>query len=534
MKLDDVTKAAIRSPADEDAVEKGYRYEPHYGEHVCRFFRHLKHTKGQWAGQTFELLEWQRDDVVMPLFSWVNEQGHRRYRMAYIEVPKKNGKSTLCAGLALYLLAGDNEAGAEVYIAACDRNQAGIVYREASAMAKGSELLSDYITPSDSVKNLSLPSTNSFLRVISRESTTAEGLNIHGLIFDELHGQKSRDLWDTLRYGGASRLNPMLISITTAGYDRLSICYEQRTYAEKVRDGIINDESFFPYIRCACEEDDWQDEQIWKKANPSFAVTFTERDFRQAFREAVESPVKENAFKRYRLNIWTEQANRWIQMHRWDDCAEVVHADSRRGQDCYAGLDLSSTQDTSALVLFFPDDNSVVPFFWIPKDNARRREKNDRVPYITWSNQGLLELTPGDAIDYSFIRRRINELSKDFKIREIAYDPWNATQLALQLKEEDGFHMIEFRQGTISMNEPAKCLESMIIKSELKHGGNPILRWMASNVAVRPDASGNIRFDKEHSMEKIDGIVALTMAIGRAIVQTKHESIYETQGLRTV
>jgi phage terminase large subunit-like protein len=528
-------KKWIKSEADERAVANGCFYDEGAGIYVVDFFRELRHTKGKWAGKPFELLPWQAEDVIKPLFGWMNAKGFRRYRIAYIEIPKKNGKSAMCSGLALYLLAADEEPGAEVYCAAADRDQAGIVYREASAMAKSCKILKDYIHASDSIKNLALPSTNSFLRAISRESTTAEGLNIHGLIFDELHAQKTRDLWDTLRYGGASRDDPMIISITTAGYDRESICWEQHDYACKVRDGIIQDDTFFPYIRAAEEGDDWTDPEVWKKANPSWKETFSEEDFLQAFNEAKESSAKENSFKRYRLNIWTEQATRWLKMASWDKCAGEVLRKELRGKPCWLGLDLAATTDIAALVAVFPSEgNAVLPFFWVPEENATKREHRDRVPYLTWAREGLVELIPGKSIKVEYIRRRINEIAKEFSVQEIGYDPWNAGSLATQLEEEDGFTLVQVRQGYVTMNEPSKYLEKLILDEDIRHGGNPVLRWMASNVAVEIDTTMNIKPSKKHSYERIDGVVALIIALSRMMLRTEKRSVYARRGILRV
>jgi phage terminase large subunit-like protein len=501
------------------------------------FERHLCHTIGEWAGKPFLLMPWQREDVLMPLFGWEDAHGRRRYRSAYIEIPKKNGKSGMCSGIALYLMAADGEPGAQVFCAAASREQAGIVYREASAMARSSPLLRDYIVPSDSIKNLALPSANAFLRVISSESYTAEGLNIHGLIFDELHAQKTRDLWDALRYGGASRRQPLLVSITTAGWDRESICHEQHQRALGILDGSIEDDTFFAYIRAAEEGDDWKDPSVWRKANPSMGVTINEEDFAREAKEAQESPAKENAFKRYRLNIWTEQAERYLPMDRWDAIVAVVDADALRGRECYGGLDLSTTEDITAFVLVFPEQGGgyrVLPFFWIPQEGIRKRERLQRFDFTSAMRAGLVEATPGETIDYDRIRAKINALGKLYNIREIARDKWNATQITTQLMG-DGFTLIDFGQGYKDMTAPTKELLRLVLEGKLLHGGNRVLRWMASHVAVDMDAAGNVKPTKERSADKIDGIVATIMAIGRAMLkQSARPSVYKKRGLLTL
>lgn len=431
-------------------------------------------------------------------------------------IPTHN--STLSSGISLYLLVADGESGAEVYCAAADRMQAGIVYKEAASMVRNSPVLAARLKVTDSQKNISHAASGSFLRVLSSEAYTSEGLNIHGLIFDELHAQRNRDLWDALRYGGAAREQPLLLSITTAGYDRHSICYEQHDYARKVLDGVIEDVAFFPFIRAAGEGDDWTKPKTWRKANPSFGVTINAEDFAQACKEAQDSPAKENAFRRYRLNQWTEQAVRWLRMEDWDACAGEIDPGALEGERCYAGLDLASTTDVAAFVLYFPDEGQVLPYFFVPAENARERERRDRVPYPLWARQGALETTEGNIIDYDVIRRRINELADLYDIQEIATDPWNATQLTTQLSG-DGFEVVAFRQGFASMSAPTKELEKRVRGGRLQHGEHPVLRWMASNVAVEHDAAENLKPSKKVSTERIDGIVALIMALGRAMVE---------------
>jgi len=536
--LQEDTKRWTRSHADEVAVANGCTFSERLACHAVEFFeKHLRHTIGEWAGKPFILMPWQRDDVIKPLFGWLDARGRRRYRMAYIEVPKKNGKSGMCSGLALYLLAADSEPGAQVYCAAASREQAGIVYREASAMAKASPLLKDYVLPSDSVKNLAIPSANAFLRVVSSESYTAEGLNIHGLIFDELHAQKNRELWDALRYGGASRRQPLIVSITTAGWDRESICYELHQRALGILDGTPEDDSFFAYVRAAGDQDDWQSPEVWKKANPSLGVTIDEVDFAREAHEAAESPAKENSFKRYRLNIWTEQAVLWLRMESWDACQELVDPAALAGRECYGGLDLSSTQDFSAFVLVFPEVGGgyqVLPFFWLPDEGLRERQRDLRLNITNHVRGGLIDVTSGNVIDYDRIRAKINELGKLYRIKEIARDRWNATQITTQL-QGDGFAMVEYGQGFKDMTAPTKEMQKLVLEGKLRHGRNPVLRWMASHTAVDQDAAGNVKPTKERSADKIDGIVAMTMAIGRAmLLPVKKPSVYNTRGLLIV
>lgn len=527
----------VRTEADERAVLNGCRFDAAAADRVVKFFSFLRHSKGQFAGKPFDLQTWQSEDIIRPLFGWKRASGTRRFRHAYIEIPKKNGKSTMCAGIGLYLLVGDQEPGAEVYCAAADREQAAIVYNEAANMVEASPPLSARLTVRRSVKTIGYPGTRSLYKCLSSEAASAEGKNIHGLIFDELHAQGTRELWDTLRYGGAARRQPLMVAITTAGYDRHSICWEQHDYAKKVLESVIPDDEFFGYIAAAGEEDDWTKPETWRKANPSLGITMNEEGFAADCREAQESPAKENSFKRYRLNIWTEQAVRWLRMDRWDACGVApVDPAALKGRRCYAALDLSSTTDITALVLLFPDDAGgyqLLVFFWVPAENARERERRDRVPYMQWIKEGHIEATAGDVIDYDVIRRRINELGELYDIEELAIDRWNATQITTQL-EGDGFTMIPFGQGFASMSAPSKELEKLVLGGKIAHGRNPVLRWMATNVSAKGDAAGNLKPDKETSTERIDGIVATIMALGRAMVRPERKTVYETRGVLTL
>jgi phage terminase large subunit-like protein len=511
----------IRCEADERAVHAGHYFDLSAAERVRTFFvRFLRHSKGQWANRPFELLDWQWVDVISPLFGWKRADGTRRFRRGYIEVPKKNGKSCLFSGLSLYLLSADKEPGAEVYSAAVDRDQASIVFNEAANMVDASPHLSSRLKVVRSTKRIVFHRTRSFYRALSADVPAKEGLNAHAVLIDELHAQKTRELWDTLRYAGASRRQPLHLSITTAGFDRHSICWEQHEYASHVLDGTIEDPSFFAFVRAADDDDDWTDPHIWEKANPSLGVTISREQFAEDCREAQESPAKENSFRRYRLNQWTEQDVRWLNMDRWDACGSPVG--DLAGRECFAGLDLSSTTDVSALVLVFPDKTEerydVLPFFWVPEEGAKRREKRDRVPYTRWIRQGLIEATSGDVIDYDVIRRRINELNEQYDLREVAIDRWNATQLATQL-DGDGIEVVAFGQGYASMNWPCKKLDEVVLGKRLAHGGHPVLRWMASNVSLEQDAADNWKPSKKKSVERIDGIVALIMALGRASIE---------------
>ncbi|HUT60360.1 MAG TPA: terminase TerL endonuclease subunit [Phycisphaerae bacterium] len=527
----------IALPGDAAAIAAGCYYDQAAAEHVREFFRRfLRHSKGQWAGLPFEVLPWQWLRILSPLFGWRRPDGTRRYRRAYIQIGKKNGKSTLMAGVALYMLIADGEPAAEVYSAAGDHSQAGIVYGEAERMIRKSPSLRNRCLITPSQKHIAFVPTESIYKALSADAPTKEGLNAHCIVFDELHTQPNRQLWDALFYAGASRRQPLLIAITTAGWDRNSICYEQYDYACKVRDGIIEDTSFLPCIYEAGPDDDWTAPATWLKGNPSLGVTLSEESLAHACTEARESPNRENTFKRYRLDMWTQQDVRFLTMESWDACNGAAPPADLAKAPCWGGLDLATTTDIAAFVLVFntPDGWAVVPYFWAPAESAEIRERRDRVPYRTWAGEGLIEMTPGNVIDYAAIRRRVNELGDLYSMRTIAVDPWNATQLAGELMA-DGFELVEFRQGFKSMNSPTKELEKLVLSKRILHGGNPVMRWMASNAAVETDAAGNLKPSKARSTERIDGIVALIMALGVATAAgQKGPSVYESKGIEVV
>jgi phage terminase large subunit-like protein len=509
------------------------------GERAVKFINNLRHTKGKFAGQRFNLRKWQAKDIIIPLFGTVDKKGKRQYRTLYLEIPRKNGKTEKAAGIALYLTMGDGEQGAEVYGAAADRDQASIVYNVAAEMVNNDKVLRSRIRPVDSKKTLVYGETGSIYRAISAEAATKHGYNTHGLIYDELHAAPNRELYDVLTTSMGAREQPLTVLITTAGYDKNSICYEMHEYARKVLKGEIEDPTFLPVIYAADEEagDDWEDERIWHKANPALGDFRSLEEMRIAYRRAKEIPAQQNIFKRLYLNMWTEQETRWIDISVWDAC-KVDDFPDLHGRQCWAGLDLASTQDLTAFVMIFPNEGlthfEVVPVFWLPQDTIERRVKSSKVPYDKWVREGLIRVTPGNVTDYDRVREDIKTLSAQFRINEIAYDRWNASQLVTQLME-DGANMVEFGQGFASMSAPTKELEKLLVSGAIAHDGNDVLRWMARNVSVTQDPAGNLKPNKKTSSEKIDGIVALIMALGRVMVrENTGPSVYETRGIITL
>ena len=512
-------------------------YDKEYADFAVAFIESLCHTKGTWAGKTFELMDWQ-EQIIRDLFGILKPNGYRQFNTAYIEIPKKNGKSELAAAVALLLTCGDGEQRAEVYGAAADRQQASIVFDVAADMVRMCPALNKRVKILASQKRLIYEPTNSFYQVLSAEAYSKHGFNVHGVVFDELHSQPNRKLYDVLTKGsGDARMQPLFFLITTAGTDTHSICYEVHQKAQDIIDGRKIDPTFYPVIYGADDTEDWTSPKVWKKCNPSLGETIGIDKVKTACESAKQNPGEENSFRQLRLNQWVKQAVRWMPMDKWDKCAFAVREDDLIGRVCYGGLDLSSTTDITAFVLVFPpfdeDDKYIIlPYFWIPEDTLDLRVKRDHVPYDVWERQGYLQTTEGNVVHYGYIEKFIEQLGKKFNIREIAFDRWGAVQMVQNL-EGMGFTVVPFGQGFKDMSPPTKELMKLTLEQKLAHGGHPVLRWNMDNIFIRTDPAGNIKADKEKSTEKIDGAVATIMALDRAIRcgNDTSESVYNDRGI---
>jgi len=517
-------------------MDKESVYSKKHADYAVNFIECLTHTKGTWAGKPFKLLEWQ-EQIVRDLFGIIKPNGYRQFNYAYVEIPKKQGKSELAAALALLLCCGDGEERAEVYGCAADRQQATIVFDVAADMVRMCPALNKRVKILASQKRIIFEPTNSFYQVLSAEAYSKHGFNIHGVVFDELHTQPNRKLFDVMTKGsGDARTQPLYFLITTAGTDTNSICYETHMKALDILDGRKTDPTFYPVIYGAKEDEDWTDPKVWKKANPSLDVTVSIDKVKAACESAKQNPAEENSFRQLRLNQWVKQAIRWMPMEKWDKCAFPVNKDFLKGRICYGGLDLSSTTDITAFVLVFPpedveDKYHILPYFWIPEENIDLRVRRDHVNYDAWEKEGYLLTTEGNVVHYGYIEKFIEELGTQYNIREIAFDRWGAIQMVQNL-EGMGFTVVPFGQGFKNMSPPTKELMKLTLEERIAHGGHPVLRWMTDNIFIKTDPAGNIKPDKEKSTEKIDGVVATVMALDRALRNGNiSESVYQERGL---
>ena len=511
-------------------------YDKKKADRAVTFIENLCHTKGKWAGTPFWLLPWQ-EQLIRDIFGIVKPDGNRQFRTAFVEICKKVGKSELAAAIALYLLYADNEPSAEVYGAAADRQQASIVFDVAKQMVEMSPALMKRSKLMGATKRIVNYGNAGYYQVLSAEVGGKHGFSVSGLVFDEIHTQPNRQLYDVLTKGSSdARQNPLHFIITTAGNDRHSIAYELHTKAVDILEGRRVDPTFYPVVYGLKDDEDWEDEANWYKVNPSLGYTVDVERLRDAYREAKQNPADEITFKWLRCNMWVSSTVAWIPDAIYMRGNEPINMASLEGRDCYAGLDLSSTGDITALVLIFPprdeDEKFVLlPYFWIPEETIPKRLKANSVPYDIWEKQGYIMSTEGNVIHYDFIEKFIMDLSEKYHILEIAVDRWNATHV-IQNLEDNGLTMVPFGQGFASMSAPTKEFYRLLMEGKIIHGGHPVMRWMAGNVVVDTDPAGNIKVTKAKSKEKIDGIVAAIMALDRAVRhESEGRSVYDTRGI---
>jgi phage terminase large subunit-like protein len=534
-----VRQAVERYQRDlETGHERGLRFDRAAAEHAISFFGFLKHSKGEWAGQPIALEPWEQF-IQWNLFGWKRADGLRRFKTAYIEVPRKNGKTTFAAGEGLYGLVGDAEPGAEIYSAATKRDQAKLSWSEAVRMRQKSPALSRMVKYWRASDTLSVEATASKFQPLGADHDTMDGLNVHMALIDELHAHRTSGTVDVLETATGARRQPMIFEITTAGYDRESICWQHHEYTRQILEGTIEDDTWFGIIYTVDDETQWQEPSAWAMANPNLGVSVKIDDLERKAIKAKHLPAQQNAFKRLHLNIWTQQSDRWIDIDLWKENAGAVVEATLEGRTCYGGLDLGSVSDLVAWVMAFPqdDDPEALDFlarFWCPRSRLTADDNRYREQYQAWERDGWLQVTEGDAVDYSVVRVAILDDATRFHIDSLNVDRlFQGYQLSAELADE-GLQVFGMGQGFLSMAAPVREFERRLLNRKLHHGNNPILTWMAGNVAVKQDAAGNLKPDKAQSQGKIDGIVGMVMALDRAMRKDPDKrSVYEERGLFT-
>lgn len=539
-----------------EGPKRGLKWDRELAEFTIGFFPDvLRLVGGESEGHPFVLSPWQAF-IIGSLFGWVRADGFRRYRTAYIETAKGNGKSPLAAGIGIKMFVADKEPRAEVYAAATSKSQAMILFRDAVAMVDQSPELTERLRKSgvgDQTWNLAHLASGSFFRPIASEGRTGRsGPRPHCSLVDELHEHATGDIVTMMRAGQKGRRQPLNVEITNSGHDRHSICWKHHEYSEKVLQGVLQDDTWFAFMSgldpCPAHQaegrlfpedgcpncDDWRNPTAWPKANPNLGVSIKEEYLASQVREAEGMPGIQNEVKRLNFCIWTEALARWVDQAVWAEGGAPIDIASLAGRICFIGLDLSSTTDLTAAIVVFPPAESdgewvVLPYFFVPEEGARQRSARDRVPYLQWIREGHLHATPGNVVDYRFIRATLQDLAERFNVQELVYDRWNSSQLITEL-QDDGFTCVPFGQGFASMAAPCREFEKLVKGRSIRHGGHPVLSWCLSNTMVRKDPAGNLKPDKEKSTERIDGIVGLLMGLGRGILEESGASPYEEEG----
>jgi phage terminase large subunit-like protein len=520
----------VQIELDNRLLKLGWYFDVEEADRVCFFFEKLlRHSKGEWAGKNFVLEPWQRA-FLRRLFGWRRPDGTRRYRRAALWIPRKNGKSTIAAGVALYLLIADGEPGAEIYSAAADKEQAALVFVEATRMAEASPVLSEL---TEVFRNsLFVPTTLSKYQPLTSKSRTKHGLNVHGVVIDEVHALVDRSLYDVLTTASGSRRQPLEFLASTSGDNIASFAYEQFDLAEKVIAGTLEDPEFLPVVYAASKKDDWEDPATWAKANPNFGISIKPDYFKSELAKIRGTPGRLASFLQLHLNIWAQSSQAWLSIDHWKACPKTKPLEAYRGRPAFGGLDLSSTTDTTAFVIVIPMEDGrydVLVWIFIPEENAEERAKRDRVQYPLWIKQGHVIATEGNSVDYSVVRAKIMEVAAIVDLQELAYDPWNATETT-RILSNNGIRVQETRQGFRTMSPPSKLWEQLVRTKKVAHQHNPAFDWMVSNVVVRTDDNENIQPTKRLSRDRIDAVVATLMGLERARLSRDQESVYETRG----
>lgn len=505
-----------------------YAVDVELATRIINFITLLKHTGGALGGETFQLLDFQTEFIVETLAVLDRVRHRRKHSTAILFVPRKQGKTELLAAMNIWLFFGDPEKQKEQYIIASETTQAGILFAAMISMIKQEPMLYKLVDIWKSTKTIESDGGGfvDIFRVLSSTAGTKDGLKASALTADEAHAYKDSQLYDVMTESMAHRDQPLTIVITTAGYNKNGFFFRMLQYAKNVMAGLINDPTIYLMDFSLTLEDDWKDEANWRRVNPALGYGVKMEYLRAKFTKALHSATEAVSFKTKHLCMWVDAAVTWIKQEDWDKSNKKTFTEADfAGRDCYGGLDLASVTDLAAVVYVFPNEDKsydVLCRFWVPEDNAMERSKTDKVSYLDWIDEGHITPTPGNVIDYDYIEYQIKEDAENFNILEMAFDRWNSHALVTNL-EQEGMLMVGFGQGYKSMSSPVKEIEALVLKEMLHHGDNPVLNWNIANVAITSDPADNVKMDKSKAIEKIDGAVALAMAIGRAAVHVDEE-----------
>lgn len=529
-----VRLAVERYYADLDrALDMGRYFDKKAAMRAIRFIEKLKHTKGEWAGQRFRLEPWQQF-VLWNIFGWKNADGTRRFRYAYIEIARKNGKTALSAGIGLYMLFADGESRPEVYSAATVKDQAKICFSDAVEIVKATDL-KNYLTPYRN--SIVYELKGGTMKPLSSDYGTHDGLNPSCGIIDEFHAHKDSGMFDVIKSAFGARRQPLMFIITTAGFDKSGVCYAYRENVIKVLRGVNEDDSLFGIIYTLDDKSEWDDPKMWIKANPNLGVSLSADYLADQVKDAKNRPEAVRNVMTKNVDLWVDAERTWILDDAWQKCIGTTDPADLKGCACWGGLDLSNVSDITAYVLLFHENDrfQLLPHFWIPEEKMLEKIRKENINYDKWAAEGYVTVTPGNVIDYDFVKADILRIVADYDLRTSAYDRWNSSQTIIDLQNE-GMECNPFGQGYGSMSAPTKEFEKLVLTGKIEHFGNPVLRWMLASTLVKTDPAGNIKPDKEKSTQKIDGIVASIMALGEWMTaQANDESNpYENRGLLTL
>ncbi len=515
----------------ENALERGWFFDRKAGARAIKFIESLKHTKGQWAGQRFKLEPWQQF-VVWNIFGWKLANGTRRFRYVYIEIARKNGKTALSAGIGLYMLFADGESRPEVYSAATVKDQAKICFADAVEIVKATDL-KNYLTPYRN--SIAYDLKGGQFKPLSSDYGTHDGLNPSCGIIDEFHAHKDSGMFDVIKSAFGARRQPLMFIITTAGFNKAGACYAYRDNVAKILRGVNQDDTLFGMIYTLDSNEEWENPKMWIKSNPNLGVSLSVDYLADQVKDAKNRPEAVRNVMTKNVNLWVDAEKTWILDAVWQEC--IGSARELIGCDCWGGLDLSNVSDITAFVLIFNENDKfqLLPFFWIPEDKMLEKVRKENINYDMWIRDGYVKVTPGNVLDYDFVKADILQLCEIYNIKSTAYDRWNSSQTIIDLSNE-GMEFSPFGQGYGSMAAPTKQFETLVLTKLLEHFANPVLRWMLASTVVMTDPAGNIKPDKAKSTQKIDGIVASIMALGEWMTAQANEdnNPYNNRGLLTL